>query len=112
MTYIKVLVKKINNETIQKVLDYYNSNKSVYENKLEYLDRGEGGFKIQIPERNWKINPYIGFADANDKIQQVRWDKGKLVSCGYITFTEEQYELLYKSLLHALPGNVILEEYI
>jgi hypothetical protein len=110
MSYIKLLVDKIDDESMQKVLNYYNANKPANENKLELLNRAEGGFKIQIPEREWKINPYIGFADANDKVQQMRWNKGKLVSSRHIDFTLEQYMLLYESLSNALPGNVILEE--
>jgi hypothetical protein len=110
MSYIKLLIKTIDDEAMQKVLDYYNANKPANENKLERLNRAEGGFQIQIPEIKWKINPYIGFADANDKVQQVRWNKGKLVSSRHIDFTLEQYMLLYESLTNALPGNVILED--
>ena len=109
MTYIKVLVGSIDKETMQKILDFYNNNKEENENQLERLDRAEGGFKIQIPKDKWKINPYIGFRDANDTIQQLRWSNGRLVG-RHIGFNMKQYILLYEALVYALPGNVILEE--
>ena len=108
MVYIKVLVDTINKETFQKILDYYNENKSKDENPLERLDRAEGGFKIGLNEDKWEKD-YSGYVDANKKIQQVRWLDGRLVG-SHISFNMKQYMLLYDALVHSLPGNVILEE--
>jgi hypothetical protein len=107
---IHVLVDTIDKKTFQSILDFYNNNKDVGELPLQRLDRAEGGFKIDIPEEKWKINPYVGFTDANDKIRQLRWSEGRLVSYGYISFTEKQGMLLYEALIHSLPpGSVLLE---
>ena len=102
---IKVLVDTIE---YQPVLDYYNANKPEHEEPLEKLDRFEGGFQIQIP--SMKNKP----VDENLKIRQLRWSSGRLVSQFgwniYIGFTEKQTVMLYEALVHALGGNVILEE--
>jgi hypothetical protein len=102
---IKVLVDTIE---YQPVLDYYNTNKPENEEPLERLDRAEGGFKIQIPSMKNKS------VDENSKIRQLRWSMGTLVSRSgwniYIGFTEKQTMMLYEALVHALRGNVILEQ--
>jgi len=98
-------------ETIeyQPILDYYNSHKEEGEPPLQRLDRVEGGFKIDIPEGEWKKN-YIGCVDANDKIRQLRWNhEGCLVANGYRTFTPKQGMLLYEALVYCLPpGSVVI----
>lgn len=76
----------------QPIIDYYNQNKPKDSQNLEKLDRQEGGFKI-------KFDNYDNLdCDENDKIYQLRWSKGKLVSNGYYNFRLEQLKLLYKSL--------------
>jgi hypothetical protein len=110
MTYIKVLVETIDTETYQQILDFYNNNKEKHEYPLQRLSRAEGGFQIELPKNEWKKD-YLGLTGSNEKIQQVRWNKSRLVSCGYIGFTEKQYILLYEALVYSLePGTVILEE--
>jgi hypothetical protein len=98
-------------ETIeyQPVLDYYNSHKEEGEPPLQRLDRAEGGFKIDIPEGEWKKN-YTGYVDANNKIRQLRWNReGCLVATGYKTFTAKQGMLLYEALVYCLPpGSVVI----
>jgi hypothetical protein len=110
MPIIKVLVDTINKETFQKILDFYNNNKEAGEAPLQGLSRAESGFQIGLPENQWKKD-YLGYSGSNDKIRQLRWNKGRLDSSGYIGFTEKQYILLYEALFHSLePGTVILEE--
>jgi hypothetical protein len=110
MPNIKVLVQTINKETFQKILDFYNSNKEEGEASLKLLDRAEGGFKIELPEKEWEKDDR-GFIDANKKYRQERWCKGRLISSGHKGFTEKQYMLLYEALVFSLePGTVILEE--
>ena len=79
MPSIKVLVNSIDIQTFQKILDFYNSNKSSDENPLERLNRAEGGFQIKLPEEKW-TRDYRGFVDENYKIRQLRWSKGLLDS--------------------------------
>ena len=105
---ISVLVDTIDKETFQKILDYYNQYKDETENPLERLDRAEGGFQIQIPEEQWVVD-IRGLMNANDKIRQLRWKDGRLVSNGYKSFTAKQGMLLYDALVYALPGKVVLE---
>ena len=100
---IKVFVNFINNDTYNKILDFYNNNKSSDEEPLERLDRFEGGFQIKIPSKQDII------CDANEKIRQLRWNKKYLVSGYYIGFTEKQEMLLYESLVYALGSNVLFE---
>lgn len=109
MNTIRVLANTISKEEFEQILEYYNTYKTEDENPLERLDRTEGGFQIQLPSDKWKIDDYLGFADVNDKIRQLRWSNGRLVSGLYTGFTPKQYMLLYDALAYALPGNVILE---
>jgi len=106
---IRVLIKTFTTDQMEAVLNHYNTNKTADEAPLERLDRTEGGFQIQLPENQWKINPYFGFADSNDKIRQLRWSNGYLQSMGYIGFTKKQTMLLYEALVYGFGGNVILE---
>jgi len=108
--YIHVLVKTFTKAQMEAVLNYYNTNKAADEEPLERLDRAEGGFQIKLKEDQWKIDPYFGLADANDKIRQLRWSNGYLLPMGYRGFTEKQYMLLYESLVFGFePGSVLLE---
>ena len=100
---IKVLVDSIDPETYNTILNHYNNNKLPTEEPLERLNRAEGGFKINISNMKNKI------CDANNKIKQLRWSKGYLVSQGYIGFNEKETILLYESLVLGLKGNVLLE---
>jgi peptidoglycan hydrolase CwlO-like protein len=106
MLSIKVLVKSIDNEQIKLILDYYNSKKSPLDEPLEHLDRCEGGFQIQI---SYMKNQ---FCDINNKIKQLRWKNGQLVSKigsqSYICFTENELKLLYESLVHVLGKNNVV----
>lgn len=98
-------------ETIeyQPILDYYNSHKEEGEPPLQRLNRAEGGFKIDIPEGEWKKD-YTGYVDANNKIRQLRWNReGWLVSLGFKSFTAKQGNLLYEALVYCLPpGSVVI----
>ena len=100
---IKVLVRFINNETYNKILDFYNSNKDANEEPLELLDRAEGGFQIKIQDvKNSKCDP-------NKKIKQMRWSRGYLVHHHFCQgFTEKEENLLYESLKFVLGENVSL----
>ena len=99
---IKVLVPSIEKETIQKILDCYNSKKSDGEEPLEILARCEGGFQIKI------TNMKEVDCDANKKIKQLRWEKGYLVSQNYRGFTKKEELLLYYSLVVVLGNNNVL----
>lgn len=78
------------------ILEYYNTKKTNESQKLEKLDRSEGGFKIRFNDYNTLI------CDENNKIHQLRWYNGKLVSNNYYGFTSEQLDLLYESLVCCL----------
>jgi hypothetical protein len=106
---IQVLVDTIDKETFQKILDFYNENKNADEPPLKRLDRAEGGFKIELPESEWEKD-FNGFVDDNNKIRQLRWFNGELVSFGHRSFTAKQGILLYEALVYSLPpGSVILK---
>ena len=102
---IKVLIDEIDDETFQKILDYYNSKKCETDEPLERLDRCEGGFKIQI---SYMKNQ---FGDENNKIKQLRWHKKYLTSQKYIDFKYKEKMSLLESLVNVLGSdNVIFEE--
>jgi hypothetical protein len=99
---IKVNVDTISDEDIQAIIDYYNQNKPVGEEPINRLNRYEGGFQIRIPDMKDVM------CDANKKIKQLRWHKQCLVAGFYLGFTDEEEDLLYKSLVHVLgKDNVI-----
>ena len=109
MLTIKVLVDSITMVTKQKILDFYNANKEKGEAPLQNLDRAEGGFKIDLPENEWKKD-YRGYVDSNSKIRQERWKEGQLISYGHKGFTMKQYMMLYDAMVFSMePGTVILE---
>jgi hypothetical protein len=102
---IKVSVSSISNEELQLILDYYNSHKDILEEPLELLNRCEGGFQIAIP---YMKNQQT---DANNKVKQVRWNRGYLLSTKYIHFKNHEELLLYQSLAHVLgEKNVFLKD--
>ena len=88
---------------IHSIPEYYNANKPADEEPLERLNRAEGGFQIQIANKKNDI------CDPNQRIRQLRWSRGRLVSGEYIGFTQKQEAMLYEALVHALGGNVLME---
>ena len=100
---IRVTATSIDAETFHAILNYYNTNKPKDDEPLERLNRAEGGFQIQIAsKRNLAC-------DDNLKIRQLRWSRGRLVSCGYIGFTAKQEAMMYEALVHGLGRNVLME---
>jgi hypothetical protein len=99
---IKVLVKSIDSDKIQQILDYYNENKPEEAEPLERLDRCEDGFQIKLSYMKEQMG------DINKKIKQVRWNKGYLLSKGYISFKNDEEMLLYESLVYVLGSNNVI----
>jgi hypothetical protein len=98
---IKVLFESYTEDEYDKVLNYYNSNKSENDQPLEKLDRCEGGFMIK------KENSSL-FNDENDSIKQLRWSTKYLLPYkNYSSFSEAEEELLYKSLFEVFREKVI-----
>ena len=107
-THVEDYFKLFNyfNENFQKILDYYNSKKDENDEPLERLDRCEGGFKIQLSY----MKNYFG--DENKRIKQLRWNKGYLLSKGYICFKYKEEMLLFEALVNVLGSdNVIFEKW-
>lgn len=100
---IKVTFGSYSKDEFNKVLDYYNSNKSKNDQPLQKLDRCEGGFMI---EKEYSSS----FSDANDNIKQLRWEKKCLVPYkNYSSFSNYEEQLLYQSLIHVFgKDNIIL----
>jgi hypothetical protein len=101
---IKVLVNSIDNEKMHEILDYYNENKSAEEEPLEILDRCEVGFQIKLSYMKEQMG------DINQRIKQVRWNKGYLTSKGCISFRYKEKMLLYESLINTLGSNNVIYE--
>ena len=101
---IKVLVKEIEEKQLQEILHYYNSNKCDNEEPLELLNRCEGGFQIKL---SYMKNQE---GDENNKIKQVRWKNGYLVSEPYISFKYKEKQLLFDSLVYVLGKDKVKME--
>ena len=108
MPIIQVLVDNVD---YKKILDHYNNNKPDDLFPLKRLDVFEGGFEIDIPSDKW-VKSNDMFLDENDKVKQLRWSQGRLLSYGsYPRFTIKEYMLLYETLVQVLPpGKVLLLE--
>jgi hypothetical protein len=101
---IKVLFESYTEDEYNKVLNYYNSNKSENDQPLEKLDRCEGGFMIK--KENSSL--FSSKNDENDSIKQLRWSTKYLVPYkNYSSFSEAEEELLYKSLFAVFREKVI-----
>ena len=96
------------------ILTYYNANKPDKWNPLRQLEVSEGGFEIELNPEELKhslkwASRFTTLTDRNDEVKQLRWNRGRLSSCGYNGFNEEETELLFKALQHSLgENNVIL----
>jgi len=98
---IKVLFESYTEDEYDRVLNYYNSNKSQNDQPLEKLDRCEGGFMIKKEYSSL-------FNDENDNIKQLRWSTKYLLPYkNYSSFSEAEEELLYKSLFEVFREKVI-----
>jgi hypothetical protein len=103
MTTIRVLCEPINCP-YGPICDYYNANKPADWMPISELRRAEGGFEIELTPNEKKCsldwNKRMGFlSNNNDEIRQLRWNgNGVLKTNSSIGFTEEQTELLFKSL--------------
>lgn len=89
------------------ILTYYNANKSDKWNPLRQLEVAEGGFEIELNPEELKRQVKWS-TDRNDEVKQLRWNHGRLSSCGYTGFNEEETELLFKSLQHSLGEDKVI----
>lgn len=102
---IKVKVNVIKTNENQEIIEKYNELKPLTWPPLEILQRAEGGFQIEIPEKK-----NIRCANQNDKIKQLRWMDKALVCRGcYTTFNEKELQLLYRAMHSVLGDNVYME---
>ena len=93
------------------ILTYYNTNKKEKWNPLRQLEVAEGGFEIELNPKELKkhLEWATTLTDRNNEVKQLRWNHGRLSSCGYTGFNEKETELLFKALQHSLgEENVIL----
>lgn len=98
-------VDYIENEDIQKIIDFYNKNKPLNNESLEILDRCEGGFKIMITYKNNLPR------SANEKYKQLRWKNKYLRPMSYCKgFDYSEEKLLYYSMRTVFGNNVIYED--
>ena len=102
---IKVKVNVIKTNENQEIIEKYNKIKPLNWPPLEMLQRAEGGYQIEIPEKK-----NIRCANQNEKIKQLRWMNKALIcrSC-YTTFNEKELQLLYRAMHSVLGDNVYME---
>ncbi len=92
------------NETLE-ILKKYNELKPANWPPLEILQRAEGGFQLEIPEKK-----HIKCANQNDKIKQLRWMNKTLVCRNsYLAFNHVELQLLFRAMHSVLGDNVYLE---
>lgn len=102
---IKFKNSSIENEEIQKIIEFYNKNKPLKDEPLEILNRCESGFQIMIKEK--KNIPCL----LNEKYKQLRWKNKYLVPYNNIkSFNFNEEKLLYYSMRTVFGNDVIFEE--
>lgn len=102
---IKVKVDIIEENKNQEIVKKYNEVKPPNWPPLQILDRAEGGFQIEIPEKK-----DIKCANQNDKIKQLRWRNKALVGYSrYPTFNQVELLLLLRAMSSVLGDNVYTE---
>lgn len=102
---IKVKVNVIKTNENQEIIEKYNKIKPPNWPSLEILQRAEGGFQIEIPEKK-----NIRCANQNDKIKQLRWMNKALVCRGcYTAFNEKEMQLLFRAMHSVLGDDVYME---
>ena len=90
---ISVLFDSVSTFQLIQVLEFYNEHKPLYWNRLELLNRCEGGFKIGC--------------SRNDK--HLCWHNKRLVShMRYTEFTYEEMFLLYQGLCEVFGTRMIM----
>ena len=98
--YIQVTFDTIK---VNEVCDYYNNNKNKDQNPLEKLERAEGGFQIKL--KKVPTTGSIYDSDPNNLVKQARWSRKKLITpIGQYSFTEDEWNLIYKSIC-SVHGN-------
>jgi len=102
---IKVRVDVIEENKNQEIVKIYNEVKPPNWPPLQILERAEGGFQIEIPEKK-----DIKCANGNDKIKQLRWRNKALVGYSrYPTFNQVELQLLLRAMRSVLGDNVYTE---
>ena len=102
---IKVKIEVIKENENQEIIEKYNKIKPLNWPPLEMLQRAEGGYQLEIPEKK-----NMKGASQNEKIKQLRWMNKTLIcrSC-YTTFNEKEIQLLYRAMHSVLGDNVYME---
>jgi hypothetical protein len=102
---IKVKIEVIKENENQEIVKKYNEVKPPNWPPLQILERAEGGFQIEIPEKK-----DIKCGNENDKIKQLRWRNKALVGYSrYPTFNQVELQLLLRAMCSVLGDNVYTE---
>jgi len=102
---IKVKIDVIKQNENQEIVEKYNELKPANWQPLEILQRAEGGFQIEIPDKK-----NVKCTNQNDKIKQLRWMNKTLVCRNsYIGFNHVELQLLFRAMHSVLGDNVYLE---
>jgi len=102
---IKVKIGVIKQNENQEIVEKYNEIKPANWQPLEILQRAEGGFQIEIPDKK-----NVKCRNQNDKIKQLRWMNKTLVCRNsYIGFNHVELQLLFRAMHSVLGDNVYLE---
>ena len=104
MSIIQVHVDTLPTNGYKDICQFYNQNRKPNSNPIREAGVWEGGFEISLTDQEInKIKLRTMYTlDPNDTVRQVRWSKGCLLAMGYAGFQEEEYQLLYNSLVHVL----------
>jgi hypothetical protein len=102
---IKVKIDVIKQNENQEIVEKYNEIKPANWSPLEILQRAEGGFQIEVPDKK-----NVKCTNQNDKIKQLRWMNKTLVCRNsYIGFNHVELQLLFRAMHSVLGDNVYLE---
>ena len=103
MNSIHVLTDNLPKNGHQLICDYYNSHKPSTDMPLCKVGVAEGGVEIGLNDSELTIlKDKFGSLGPNQKVLQLRWSLGWLISMGHIGLFEHEVQLLLRSLNNVL----------
>jgi len=109
MFTIKVLTETLPGG-YEPIINAYNAKRPAGLEPIRKARVFEGGFEIPLNDEEMKNMKNFGcMLDANDKVRQLRWSSGKLVSGCHIGLNEQETHLLYYALVEVLGADKVVQ---
>ena len=106
--YITVLTDNLPKNGYRDILNYYNANKPYNWKDLRKAGVYEGGFEVPKNESEIEeLQKRYRYLDPNERVRQLRWSNGRLLSLGHFPLSDEETLLLYQALKHVLGESLV-----